>query len=171
MRWVTLMRYDTTLKELFHSPPQKLLQWQNLLVGDRGGFHMRKQNIKYSLTLILLLAIIVLPPIADLNSNYHYKILSDFKSAADPIKQSENQPSTRSEIIDDDVLVVKGKFNGKDVTVFVDTGADFGGVSAKLAAGLKPIPGQKVKYAGATGKLKESFIYQIDGLEIGGIVL
>jgi hypothetical protein len=69
-----------------------------------------------------------------------------------------------------DVLVVSGTLDGKPVRVFVDTGGS-GAVSPALAKRLKAIPGQKARFAGASGAWRESKIYEIGGLRIGEVAI
>jgi hypothetical protein len=66
------------------------------------------------------------------------------------------------------ILVVMGELEGKPVRVLIDTGASMAGVSPSLAENLKTVPGQRVKYAGAAGVFKESAVYSVSGLRLGG---
>ena len=65
-----------------------------------------------------------------------------------------------------DVLVVKGTLDGKPVRVLVDTGGS-GGLSPAFAKKLKPIPGKKARFAGASGQWRESPLYDVASLRIG----
>jgi hypothetical protein len=64
------------------------------------------------------------------------------------------------------VLLVSGTLDGRPVRVFVDTGGS-GGISRSLAKQLAPIPGKKARFAGASGRWRETDLYEVAGLRIG----
>jgi predicted aspartyl protease len=66
------------------------------------------------------------------------------------------------------VLLVGGRFRGKPVRVFIDTGAAGGAVSPAIAARLVAIPGRTLGYAGASGKVQTSAAFEVTGLELAG---
>lgn len=70
-------------------------------------------------------------------------------------------------------VMLTGHWRGKDVLVLVDTGAKSGSISPALVKelGLTPRPGEKVRYAGASGQFKDANLYDVAGLSLGGTTL
>lgn len=73
--------------------------------------------------------------------------------------------------IENSNLMVRGTWRGRDVRIVVDTGGESTGISSQMAAQLRPLPGVKARYAGASGQFLDTDIYQLEGLTVGGVEL
>ena len=70
-----------------------------------------------------------------------------------------------------DNLVLTARLAGRPIRILVDTGASGASVSPELAESMRPIPGRTARFAGAEGRFRESPVYAVSGLDIGGTEL
>jgi aspartyl protease len=70
-----------------------------------------------------------------------------------------------------ETVILGGRWEGRDVLVLVDTGANSGSISPSLAKQLVAIPGEAARYAGASGEFHDSPIYNVAGLALGDTTL
>jgi len=68
-------------------------------------------------------------------------------------------------------LVIRGRWQGREVRVLVDTGGTDGAIAPSAVGTLAARPGAKVRYAGSSGEMREASVYDVEELSIGKLSL